>query len=458
MAFGDPGVGQDLALYDKFLKEWYMAKWIDLLNNRTTTSKYMRKKKVPFRGRRMIIALRTGRTGAVQAVAVSGFPTSSGAAPTSFGASATPDPSFQGTDNALLRGQIIMAAIGIPQDVIDSSIGDRAAFYDVVDFEMQGARVDAATEEDRMCYSGGAPLATVLAGGTTTIPIVDNLTSTYKNKRIEVWTAAGSGTERAYGAAGDFVTVVTTERATRKVTLNDSVTLMVAGDKMFTAGSRNTDTNFEWLGFEQIIETSNLNLKTYEGNLFYLNRDRTSNDEWQSTVKDKAGGGLTFEDMQESIDEVADNSAGDINLIAMHRKLRRTYAKKAAFTDGNESLAANLRFNDNVRYEQGLVSQTEDLRGGGDWMKFDGRIPIIVDKFSTLDFDAGANGQGAIYFLDMRFWYDAVVTDWKFWAPEGRILREAQNNQFGVVAHFYKFGQKICTAPNTAAKLENVAA
>ena len=64
-------IGTDSATYDKFTKDFFMPGWSDLETNQTTTVKYMRKRQVPFVGRKAIIALRTGRNAGVQAVSPS---------------------------------------------------------------------------------------------------------------------------------------------------------------------------------------------------------------------------------------------------------------------------------------------------------------------------------------------------------------------------------------------------
>ncbi len=464
-AWGSTGQGADSALFESFLKDWYMSKWIDLVNNQTTTYKLFRRKTVPFKGKRMVIALRTGRSGAVGAIAPSGLNTSSS------GASTTITPGYQQTSNAFVKPKIIQAGIAIPQDTIDISEGDRAAFFDVVDLEMQGIKIDVGQYLDLMCYRGGREIASIIAensdGQGDNYLQVDNFYGLDVGKRVEVWVdngatakpthpAAGyytiSGKERAAAPAGEHV-IVTTE--------TPGVGDVVPPDLLYHAGARGssasitTQIGLEFLGLEEIVSDANLTLYNLTGSKNYMEIDRTGNLQWQSTVID-AGGAITFDDMQHMLDRITDESGGSPTVCLTHRDTRRAYAKKCLFTNASESGVSNVRFNDSWKSSGGLVHQMEDTEGGmSDWMMFDGRIPIMVDRYATHDFTSGAQ-KGTMYFIDTRHMYYALVTDWQWWAPEGKILREAQNNHFGVQAHAYMFGELVCDSPNTCGKLNNI--
>jgi hypothetical protein len=466
MAFLDTsGEGQDLVLFDSFLKEWYMAKWIDLLNNLTTTYKLFRRRIVPFKGRRMVIALRTSRSGAVEAVPLSGY-NSVGLA---GGTPTTVVPGYQGTDNAHVRPKVLMCGIGVPQDVVDVSSSEKGAFYDVIDFEMMGIKTDCANYQDLLCYMGGRELGHIDTVNGQGDFDVSNVAPYHINKRLHVTDSGGSGSgydedeEINYVGATSHTVVDGVTRSTRNITVSpdgDGSPAIAAGDQLWTKGSRSFSgsatnaTSFEPLGLQEIVSASNLTLSNYEGNQLYLNRTRTGQSDWQSVVE-STHAALTFEKMQTMIDDIHDNSGGEPTVILTTRRVRREYAKKCAFTNGVESGAANLRFVGTTKYKQGLVSFQEDSHyaGGNDYMYFDERIPIIVDRYATQD--DGAN-DGFMYFIDTRHMYYALVTDWKWWAPEGRILREANNNVFGVVAHAYILGELVCDAPNTCGVIQNI--
>jgi hypothetical protein len=462
------GQGQDYALFDKFLKEWYMEQWIDLFNNQTNTTKYVRRKIVPFHGRRMVIGIRTGESGAVQAIPLSGFNETSG----TFGGGAqgawkTVIPGAQSFDNAYVRPKIIMAGIQIPQDLIDSSEGDRASFYEVVDAEMQGIKISAAKLFDLMIYRGGRELADQVAGGTytTTNIFVDNYFPFFKNKRVELWSSQTTGaSERALASSADYLNVSIASRTYTangyEITFSNAMSAASsAAEFPYTVGARTADTNLELTGLMEIINNQNMKLKNYENNLFYLGIDRTSVQDWQSQVVDLSGNALTFDVMQTMVDEIHDNSPGDANVIFTHRVVRRRYAKQIAFTGGAESAgAATFQFSNTHKFKMSMVDYQEDKHGAesDDFISFDG-IPLIVDRYCPVTLAPTTNNNnGFMYFVDLRHLYMALVTDWRWWAPQGRILREAPNSAFGLVAHNYMMGELVCDLPSTCGVIKQI--
>lgn len=462
-------IGTDTQFFDKFTKEFYMPGWSDLENNQTTTVKYMRKRQVPFVGRRAVIALRVGRTAGVQAISPSQL------AGASQGATSLPSAGYQPVENAFVKPCIIMLAIGIPQDTIDVAQSDKGAFMDVLDFEMMGAKADAANYEDKICYKGAsdtglADIVSVTGSAPSTAIVVDNYYPFFKNQKLAFYaTATTSG--RTVGGLVATAVVTAIDRSTRTITITvtagpAAITTLIATDVVVTRGARPESgavgdyTNFEPWGMEPIVSTSNPSGRDLEGNSKYLNVDRATYTQWQSQVVD-CGGVFSYEKTQQVLDQIADESGGNANIAFTHKATRRKIALKFAFGYAAEPGAAatpSWRYENTIRTEGGIVPQTEDKHGqeGSDWMRLNAEIPVVLDRYATHDF---ANNKGTIYFLDTRHWYEAIVTNWKFWAPEGRIFREAANsNSFGVIAHAYKFYQRVCDAPNTCGKLYNITA
>jgi len=385
-----------------------------------------------------------------------------------------------------------MLAIGVPQDVIDSSQGDRAAFYDVVDFEMVGAKTEGARYEDRTAYCGNSyPVGTQGTGyfveggladivavsgspGTTIVLTVSNINRFYKNQRLALYATVATDTYIGQG------TITSLDRGARTVTVlfGASVTVATtavvyqAGARFQPSGVADLLYGLETWGLETIVSDRNPGLKDLDGNTKYLGIDRTKdragaavangNPDWESTLID-AGGTLTYDKMQQVCDEVHDNSGGDPTVILTNRRTRRKYAVKTAFGAATESGLTQTRFNDSVKYRGGLVVQSEDMHGteGSDWMMWDDRIPVVVDRHASHYTDnAGTSNVGKMYFLDTRHIYYALVNDWQWWAPEGRILREAPASggqaTFGVIAHAYRFGELVCDSPNTCGLLYGI--
>lgn len=462
--------GTDLTQYDNFLKEWYMSKWIDLLNNLTTTYKLSRKRQVSFKGRQMIIALRTQRTGAIGALQVSGYTGAS-----STGARDLMAPGFQGVDNAFIKPKIVMGAIGIPQDVIDQSASDRGAFYEVVDFEMMGLKTDMANYLDKNMYCGGTYLSDIATApatpdGTFT---VDNPYRFYVGQILDFWDGTGTGAALT-GTNSAGRTVANVDFGTRTITMDATVASLTADDHPYTAGARDANFAFEPLGYEEIIKSigsgstdtaGNLLLKTYknEQKLYGVDRDTagTPVPEWGSTVTDLSGADLEFSDLHQLMDDIHDSSGGDPTVFLTTRTTRRHIASRMAYPAalGTNNAGATQRFMNTTKLKGGFVGAREDLhgQGGSDWVLFDDRIPIVVDRYATHDY---ATSRGTLFAIDSRHCFWALVTDWRWWAPEGRILREATSStgpQFGVLAHAYLFGEHVVDAPNTCGRLHNFA-
>jgi hypothetical protein len=474
--------GTDIGQFDPFLKEWYMSKWVDLLNNITTTYRLFRRRIQSFKGRRMIIALRTRRTGAVGAIPVSGY-AASGVA-TSAGAQNLKSPGYQGTANAIVRPKIVMGAIGMPQDVIDISGTDQAAFYEVVDFEMMGLKVDMGQYLDVLKYAGGAPLADITTGSVSGTP-PDTFKVTmprrfYPGQSIDFWTtwttgATLRGTGTVAGVSG------------RTITLDTGISGLVDTDYPYYSGARSANICYEPLGFEEIIKelgasptatAGDLLLQDYESTTDIYGIDRTvaaGESGFASTIIDKSGAEVEFEDLHRLCDEVHDSSGGDPTVFLTNRTTRRLIAKKMAYvaptvygTPSNTAYAnvATQRFINTTKLKGGFIGRREDMHGegGNDWVLFDDRIPIVVDRMATyLDDDTAANRRGTIFAIDSRHYFDGQVTDWKWWAPEGRILREAGglgatagNMLFGVVAHAYQFYESVVDAPNTCGRIHGI--
>ncbi len=458
-------IGTDTATYDKFTMDFYMPGWTDLENNQTTTVKFMRKRQVPFTGRRAIIALRTGRNAGVQAISPSSI--SSSGTPTSQGATGLPTAGSQGVDNAFVRPCIIMLAIGIPQDTIDVAQGDRGAFMDVLDMEMMGAKVDAANYEDKICYRGasdsGLAAITATAGGASPATVtVETYYPFFKGQKVAFY--------KSTGECRCTAVITAVARATRVLSVgtyaqvNGLGTTVATTDVIVTRGARPENgttadlVNFEPWGFDPIINTSNPTGKDLNTDAKYLGVDRSSVEEWKGQVVD-CGGAFSYEKTQTVLDQIADDSGGNANIAFTHKATRRKIALKFAFGTTTEPTSAATpawRYENTIRLEGGLVPQTEDKHGqeGNDWYRINAEIPVVLDRYAPHDF---GNNKGTIWFLDTRHWYEAVVTNWKFWAPEGRIFREAAyTNSFGVVAHAYKFYQRVCDMPGSAGKLYNI--
>jgi hypothetical protein len=451
------GAGTDTSLGEKLLKEWYMPGFIDTQNNLCTTRKVVRRRMTPLKGKYAVVAIRTGRTGGITAIPPSQI--GNLAASITSGAPSLPSPGYQPFDNAFIRPKIMMFAVGIPQDTIDvSSGGDRAAFLAHVDAEMQGAKVDSANYEDLTCYKGGnvtlATITAVTGGANVTAVTVSNSYPFYKNKSISFYDASNAF----------FVTrtVASVNHSTRVVTLSSAAGAILTTFSVVTTGARPatgtaaTDLYaLEPWGLDVMVSASNPTLKDLNGVARYMGIDRSALPEWQSVELD-ANGAFTYSLGQQVLDQIHDLSGGDPTVAFTTRATRRGILLKAAYGTTTEAGLTHQRTNDSIKHKVGINGYREDKHGAesDDWLRLNDEIPFVLDRYASHDY---ANSKGTVFFVDTRHLYEAIVTDWKFWAPQGRILREASNsNSFGLVAHAYKFFDRVLDAPNTCGKLYNI--
>lgn len=479
MPWSTPGEGTDLLLADKLLKEYYREGFDDLLYVGTALLKMVRRTIVPFGGRRMVIELRMGGTGAIEALPLSGY---KGASPGIQGAPSLVEPGYQTYEQALVTPKIIMGALGVPQDVQDLSRHDKMAYISALDAEYMGLRQDFANRLNDMVVFGGSPAAIVddLQAGSGTANkdiLVDNSYRLYKNSRVEFFDPPGGtpasptfAAERAYGGGVGYRVVNSIDRnfndggIGHKISLDGTVTALELDDEIWFKGdvaavnNANPDTAMSFLGLDEIISATYLRRKNKDGNLFYLGIDQSTNDLWRSQVYDAGAADITYDMIQTAIDDVHDGTHGEINLGVCNRTTRREIAKKGVFNSASsETTSSNFRYINSTKINHGFVFGSEDdhYAGGNDYLMFDNRIPIMVDRAAYGDFNVTAK-RGNLYLMDTRYWFLAMVTDMRFWAPQGRVIREAPNSKFGLVAHPYIMGELVCRNRAAQAKITNI--
>lgn len=483
MPWSVPGEGTDLLLADKLLKEYYREGFDDLLYVGTALLKMIRRTIVPFGGRRMVIELRMGGTGAIEALPLSGY---TGASPGIRGAPSLVEPGYQTYEQALVTPKIVMGALGVPQDVQDLSRQDKMAYISALDAEYMGLRQDFANRLNDMVVFGGSPTAIVdddtAGSGTADKDImVDNSYRLYRNSRIEAFAPPTGGPppttfnpkKNPTGLA--YATVIAIDRnfndggIGHKVSFDAAIVAggggatLAANDELWFKGdvgsvnASNPDTAMSFLGLDEIISNTWLRRKNKDGNFFYLGIDQTTNDLWRSQVYDAAGADVTYDMIQTAIDDVHDGTHGEINLGICNRTTRREIAKKGVFNSTSAETASNFRYINSTKIQHGFVFGSEDdhYAGGNDYLMFDNRIPIMVDRAAYGDFNVTAK-RGTLYLMDTRYWFLAMVTDMRFWAPQGRVIREAPNSKFGLVAHPYIMGELVCRNRAAQAKITNI--
>lgn len=436
---------QTLNSYDKFLKEYYLSSWIDQLNSMSTTWALLRRKIVDFAGRRMVFPVRKSRNTGV------------GAIPLTTGVGATLstliEAGQQGIENGIVSPKLVMGALEIAQDVIDSSKNDRGAFFSAIDFEMAGLVQDVAEDLDRQTYgNGNGQLARVTAQAATgqAVVQVSYHRPFYEGMKLDFWSSGASGATLNANHTGLVVLSVQRNNdgsGAITLTANIAVAVIVDGASATRTGVRTSTVGYEMMGLAGLIDSSNPPLEsTFEG------VTRSGNAWWQS-IEDTTA--LLNETMiQTNLDNVHDDSNGDINCLLMNRKTRRALYDALA-TDNPRRLV-----NSNLLMPGYISGKLEDHHPDAhDFLFFDGRIPIVVDKFCPIDVDTQGtpSSTGTVFGADLSSLYTALVTDFKWWdGGQGTVLRPSTSRKFGLEAVLYIMGNMVTDAPRKNFKNESV--
>lgn len=427
---------QTLQSYDKFLKEWYFSSWIDQLNSMTTTWKLLRRKITTVGGRQLVFPIRTTRNTGVGAVPGS----SGGAVPTNVVAG------YQGVNNATVTPKIVQGAIQIAQDAIDRSANDRGAFYEVVDFEMMGIVQDLAEDLDRQCHGDGSGTL----ANTTAVPVgatiaVDYHRPFFEGMIVDGWDSSASG---AAARDADLVisSVARNTDGSGVLTFTGAPATLTDNDVLVRKDARTATAGYEFMGLNGIVSATNPPLEsTFEG------ITRTGNAYWQSIVN--ASTAAPSEALiQSAVDQVHDDSNGDINALLTNRRTR--FALYNSLASSNPT-----RFVDTNVIQPGILSgKVEDHHPDAhDYLFWDGRVPIIVDKYCPINVDVGAGTQrGVLYGLDLSAIYVALVTDFRWWTPQGYILRPSESRSFSVEGLIYIMGNIVTDAPRKHFKFSSL--
>ncbi len=374
-----------LDVYDDFLKEWYLSEWIDQLTSMTTTWKLLRRKLTNFAGKFMVIPIRTGRNAGVGAI-----PTSSSGA-----LSALYPHGNQSVGRTLVDGKIFSGGLQVAQDTIDKSKNDQGAFFEAIDFEMRGLVDDVADYADNVMHQAGdSALAQTTGVGVANVVPVTTHHPFFEGMVVEFWSGnTGADTVRQQGstnAAARFVAIAANTQSAQRITavvrnIDGSGTITVgddvaiaSGDYIARVGTRTAALSHELMGLNGAISASNPPLDaSFQG------IDRATAGYWQSYEDSSGANEPNEDDIQQALDHTHDTSRGDVDVLMCNRILRRLlYASLAG--------SNHTRFVDTNVISPGYLSgKKEDHHpDGADYLFFDGRLPIIVDRFSRIDVPA----------------------------------------------------------------------
>lgn len=493
------GEGTDISIYDNWLKEWYINYFSDALHGTTNTWQELRQDVVSWTGKYMVIPLRTRRNASDQFIDRA---TTDGGGPTALSV-----PGYQGVSQVLATPYLYTSSVQLTQDGIDQAKGDRGAFVDLVDTEMMMKLRDAKEFLDKNCYSDGTghnpgfmsnnatakptpgtnQVASILkapAEGSNDIYVAAP-GNYFVGKRIQVFAPDYS---EEYSNQGSFSGVCVVKSVTDNGDGTGIITVVASYDVSATAvepADEGSAGGTDWAVGAHIHDYGSLKWAsgpTYSGrgmqgfyamNASYnplgssaymnINRDTAGNEWWRAYVDTTDGSGQNAYNwasstygnpayvIQKMIDQIHENSNGEINKIFMSRWGTRV---AMALTAGGSDSApfSRQRFVNTTKTQMGFMGKKQDKHPNmKDWIYYDGTIPLIVDKYCAPWCATGASGKTyqPVVFCDTSSQYIGMITDINWWTPSGSVFlpvtgAAGANYAFGVIANLYMLANFVC--------------
>jgi hypothetical protein len=487
-----------------------------MLNGSTTTWQLFRQDIVKYEGRRMVIPLRTTRNASPQFMARSAHtgPGLGDIGTAGSGPITLSTPGYQGVQTAFADPRFFTASIEVPQDALEMTKTDKGAFYNLLDFEMMGLMRDSKEKLDRSCYGDGSgkipfyldydgagnevPSVVAQVGGATAGGLrvaaghhffVGQRVRAYDHLYAADLTAAGLFPNLGYAVV---TSVVRNNGGTADIVLADSHIPGTAGPNIsaWEAGDIGSDTTHlhdlgscastpvaaapaglsAFRGLAAMVSTGNpLGESTY----LQINRSEGANDFFRCEADVTAHNWTSatanpYWTIQTMIDNIHDNSLGEIDLLLMTRPLSRAIASFAAGSSAGGAVSTawppygKQQFTNTLKTWVGFQSKDQDKHPGkSDWMLFNGTIPMVVDKYADKWGNAADTAEyGCIWCLDTSSIYLGMVTDFSWWDVGGIFQpvpgAQGGNYQFAVIANMYMMGDFVCDAPNRNGIITNI--
>ena len=370
------------------LKDLYLDVIVNQLN--TTTNPFynmITQGSEDVQGKSVISAIRIGINGGI------GSGSETGTLPAPYG-----------NNYKQLKAELknIYGTIEISDKAIRASQSSAGALVNILNAEMEGLLEAAKFNFGRMLFQNGRGiLAKVGALGdpqSTTVYSVSDTRNIMEGMVVDFTSAS------AVKSAGHKI--INVDRENKTITLSPGVPAIagvVAEDNITLQQSLNA----EIFGLPYVFDETE--------SLFYGSMRHTI-----TTMLPKAkalGSALTTAKMQETLDEIEQNSGNDINLILCSYDVRRKYL-------------AHLQANRlNVDYF--------NIDGGFKAISYNG-IPIVVDRFV---------GEGQMYMINTNDFKLQQLCDWKWLEGEnGSVLRQLENKPC-YQATLVKYANLLCLKP-----------
>lgn len=422
--------GQDTSAYDQVLKEVYEEGIRELIPTKVKMYKRFEERDAKqWGGREVKSALRVGRNQGVGAYAEGG---------------GLPTAGRQQYTNAVIPMRYVGGRITLTTQVMVASEGPKNAFAGAMEQEQRGLLNDLQSEFGRMIFGDGRGVLGLVNGdpttGTTiTVDAPGGFAGATNGTRFinpgMLVTFVTPGTGAIVGSADE--TVVTVPAAGTTFTIASAANTNIADNdyivRAHKAGLTDvSDTSYakEPMGLSGLIDDGT-NVMTLHG------VNRTTYPLFSSTVITSVGA-LSADVIQRAIDLVDQRGGGEIDLLAMHHSVRRSYI--ALTDDGRRYMGGDLS-----RPDAGTVAaKGQKLTFGG--------IDLEVDKYAPY---------GTVFGCDTSTFKRYVEEPGKWMDEDGSILQRVGSgstltDQFEA---FYRIWQNFhVELPNQSFRLDGVTA
>lgn len=304
----------------------------------------------------------------------------------------------------------LFGTIEISDKAIRCSQNSAGAFVNLLNDEMESLIKSSTFNLGRMLYGDGSGiLATITASSSeedeyltldSAKNLIENLACRFVNK-----------TGASY-SLDEPIVIHHVDRANNKVSYDRNPELDYMGFKLATLnGLKN-----EITGLGKIFDTS-------ATTLYGVNRQYNH---WMNPYIKSGVGALTETAMQTAIDEVEEQTGGEIDFIACSAKVRRAYQEEIG------------------SYKRNI--DVMNLQGGFKAISYNG-IPVVTDRFVKDD---------EMYLLSTKDFELCQLCDWQWLeGNDGKIIKQKEGYPV-YTATLVKYAELLCNRPNAQAKLTGI--
>lgn len=374
--FGSTSLAATIGL----LKNWYAGPIVTQFNDELPLYRDMQKGKEKYNGLQVVRPLKVRRNPGIGATSDGGL---------------LPTIGTQTTIQANVAAKFLYLRFGLTGPMIKASQGDKGSFASMMSYEMEQGTLDVKNDVNRQLFwDGTSDLATLSANAVATqqITVTGRVTGEAGNKYldvgmvIDIYTAAG-----ALQASGVTITSMSMSGLTATLNLSAPVTAS-ATDIVVRANS---------FGNEVQGLLTSLDSSTATSTIYGV--DRSLYPIYLSNVISGAGGQLTLNLMQQTLNEARRRGDGKITAVMTDFDSERFY---------NKLLVADKRY-----VGQTAVGDGSFVQKGKSYLEFAG-CPVVPDKDCPNSY---------MFMLDPTTWKKYMLAEMD-WADETGSYMIAQTS------------------------------